>query len=144
MSRVVVVLPLVPLTVGDSFLVAAWPLHITVVPPFATEAPVPELEAALATAIGDAPAIAVRAVGDDLFGRRHTIPVTLIDDNERLTALQRRLVAAMRGFASTPDDRAFSGPEFRPHVTVKGENRVHNGDDLLLRQVALVDMAPRR
>ncbi|MCP2031240.1 2'-5' RNA ligase [Okibacterium sp. HSC-33S16] len=144
MSRVVAVLPLAPLTVGDSFLVSAWPLHITVVPPFATEASVPQLAAALDAAIGDEPEFTVVATGDDLFGRRHNIPVTLIAENRRLIALRARLIRAMRPLASHADDRAFSGPEFRPHVTVKGANRVQEGDELHLRQIALVDMAPRQ
>jgi 2'-5' RNA ligase len=144
MSRVVAVLPLAPLTVGESFLVSAWPLHITIVPPFATEASVPQLAAALEAAIGIEPEFTVVAAGDDLFGRRHNIPVTLVAENRRLTALRARLVRAMRPLATHTDDRAFAGPEFRPHVTVKGANRVFEGDELHLRQVTLVDMAPRQ
>jgi 2'-5' RNA ligase len=144
MSRVVVVLPLAPLTVGESFLVSAWPLHITVVPPFATDAPISQLAAALGDAIGDEPEFTVLAAGDDLFGRRHNIPVTLIADDKRLTALRARLIRALRPLATHADDRAFSGPDFRPHVTVKGANRVLEGDELHLQQVTLVDMAPRQ
>lgn len=144
MSRVVVVLPVHPLTVGDSFLVSAWPLHVTVVPPFATEAPVPALAQALAGALGDEPEFHLVAAGDDLFGRRHNIPVTLLSEDGRLTALRHRLMESLRPFATTPDDRAFAGLEFRPHITVKGENRVHEGDEVHLSQVALVDMAARQ
>ena len=144
MSRVVVVLPVHPLTVGDSFLVSAWPLHVTVVPPFATEAPVPSLTDALRSALGNEPAFHLVAAGDDLFGRRHNIPVTLLASNDRLTALRYRLIESLRPFATDPDDRAFAGPEFRPHITVKGHNRVHEGDEVHLSQLALVDMAARQ
>ncbi len=144
MSRVVIVLPLAPLTTGESFLVSSWPLHITVVPPFETEADTAVLADALAAAAADQTELTVVAAGDDLFGRRHNIPVTLIADDERLSALRERLLAAVRPLAASPEDRAFSRPEFRPHVTVKGENRVHNGDELHLTQIALVDMAPRQ
>jgi 2'-5' RNA ligase len=144
MSRVVVVLPLAPLRVGESFLVSAWPLHITVVPPFATDASIAELAEAISDAVGSKPELSVLATDDALFGRRHNIPVTLVADDERLSALRNRLIDALRPLAKDPDDRAFSGPEFRPHVTVKGSNRVHRGDQLRLSQVALVDMAPRQ
>lgn len=43
----------------------------------------------------------------------------------------------------TPDEPAFTGPDFRAHVTVKRNARVHEGDALILPQVAVVDMAPR-
>ncbi|GGE94293.1 2'-5' RNA ligase family protein [Mycetocola zhadangensis] len=144
MSRVVVVLPLTPLAVGDNFLVSAWPLHVTVVPPFATDASISDMAEALAESVGSEADLSVLATGDDLFGRRNNIPVTLIADDERLLALRNRLVAGVRPFARNPDDRAFSGAEFRAHVTVKGANRVHEGDVLRLQQVALVDMAPRQ
>ncbi|AWB87565.1 2'-5' RNA ligase family protein [Mycetocola zhujimingii] len=144
MSRVVVVVPLNPLRNGESFLVSSWPLHITVVPPFETEAETPAIAAALAEAVGDLASFSVVAAGDELFGRRHDIPVTLIADDERLLTLRERLVAAVRPLATSPDERAFSRPEFRPHVTVKGENRVADGEELHLTQVALVDMAPRQ
>ena len=142
MSRVVVVLPVHPLTVGDSFLVSAWPLHVTLVPPFATEATVPSITEALRSALGDEPEFHLVAAGDDLFGRRHNIPVTLLAEDGRLTALRNRLIDALRPFA--PDDRAFAGVEFRPHITVKGDNRVHEGDAVHLSQLALVDMAARQ
>ena len=38
MPRLVVVLPLSPMRDGDSFAVKDWPLHITVSPPFLTDA----------------------------------------------------------------------------------------------------------
>lgn len=143
MSRVVVVLPLAPLTVGESFLVSSWPLHITVVPPFDTGATTAVVADALAAAVGDQGEFTVVAAGDELFGRQHDIPVTLIADDERLTALRNRLTAAARELATSPDDRSFFRPEFRPHVTIKGDSRVHDGDELRLTQIALVDMAPR-
>lgn len=41
------------------------------------------------------------------------------------------------------NEAAFAGQNFRAHVTVKSQGRVHAGDELRLRQIALVDMAPR-
>lgn len=143
MSRLVVVLPLTPLSPGESFLVPDWPPHITVLPPFNTDAPAADIASVLATATAGQAALTVTAGRDELFGRREDIPVTVMIENEALTALHRRLVDAVQPFAASPDEPAFTGPGFRAHVTVKRGGRVHEGDVLSLTQLALVDMAPR-
>jgi hypothetical protein len=143
MPRLVVVLPLTPLEVGSSFAVSAWPLHITVLPPFLTDAPAREIAAAILAATRVHPPLTVVAGADELFGRRHTIPVSLVDASLELTALHRTLVTAIRPFAAEPDEPAFTGDGFRAHVTHKPPARVHPGDTLTLTQLALVDMLPR-
>lgn len=143
MPRLVVVLPLSPLRVGDSFPVQDWPLHITVVPPFATEADPAAVAAAIASALAGQPTITAVAGPDALFGRRHDVPVSLVAETQRLTGLHRTLVTALLPFAATPEEPAFTGGGFRPHVTIKNQGRVREGDELTLTQVALVDMAAR-
>lgn len=49
----------------------------------------------------------------------------------------------MRPLATAPEEPAFTGPEFRPHVTTKRHGGVTAGERLTPTQVALVDMAPR-
>ncbi|TFD28368.1 2'-5' RNA ligase family protein [Cryobacterium cryoconiti] len=151
MSRLVVVLPLTPLRTGDSFPVSDWPLHITVLPPFHTDAAASVIAhvisgvvaATIAGAPGGGTALTPVAGADALFGRREDVPVTLIEDDPQLTGLHRALVDAVRPFASTPDEPAFTGPGFRAHITIKNGARVHEGQRLALSQIALVDMAPR-
>jgi 2'-5' RNA ligase len=143
MSRVVIVIPLAPLVEGDSFLVAHWPLHITVVPPFSTSANTELLATVITHVTARHPPITVVAGDERLFGRNHTIPVTLVNDHPGLTELHRDLVAAVRPLAADPDERLFTATEFSPHVTVKNGRRVIAGDVLTLAQVALVDMAAR-
>lgn len=143
MPRLVVVLPLAPLRTGESFLVPEWPLHITVLAPFTTDEQPDVIAAAIARTVARLPVITAVAGGDELFGRRHTIPVTLIADNPALTELRRSLVDGIRPFASAPDEPAFTGSDFRPHVTIKQGRRVDAADELVLDQVALVDMAAR-
>lgn len=138
MTRLVVVLPLGALRVGSSFAVADWPLHVTVLPPFLTDAEPAEIMAAIETATRHQPALTVRAGEDTLFGRKHNVPVTLIRPDEELTRLHHTLVAAIRPFAAMPDRSGFNA-----HVTVKPPARVHPGDTLTLSQIALVDMLPR-
>ena len=142
MPRVVVVLPLTPLQTGDRFAVADWPLHITVLAPFLTDATPPVLRAAL-NEVCARPALTVTAGADALFGRRHDLPVTIVNDSAPLTALHDAVAAALLPFAVNPAEPAFTGTEFHAHVTVKNHRRVHARDVLLLTQLALVDMASR-
>ena len=143
MSRLVVVLPLSPLREGDRFAVHEWPLHVTVLPPFKTDATGAEIADAIRSATAGHSALRMVAAGDELFGRRHDILVTLLAENEQLIALHRILRAAVLPFAAEPDEPAFTGPGFRPHVTAKSHARVHEGDSFTLSQIAVVDMAPR-
>ena len=143
MPRLVVVLPLTPLRNGESFAVDQWPLHITVLAPFETDAAPAEIARVTSAALAGFDALTVVAGKDEQFGRRHDIPVTVVIDNLELTQLHDRLVEALLPFATDPNEPAFSGPQFRAHVTVKVHGRVHSGDELVLTQIALVDMAPR-
>lgn len=143
MSRLVIVLPLSPLRDGDSFAVQDWPLHITVLPPFLTDAAPSEIAAAITSAASTQTPLTAIAGHDEMFGRREDVPVTVVVENEALTRLHRTLVDAVRPFAASPDEPAFTGPGFRPHITIKHHGRVHEGDEFSLTQIALVDMAPR-
>ncbi|MEO6309838.1 MAG: 2'-5' RNA ligase family protein, partial [Leifsonia sp.] len=106
MSRLVIVLPLTPLQVGESFAVADWPLHVTVLPPFLTYAEPTDVAAAINEAAAGQAALTVIVGHDELFGRRHDIPVSVVDDNPALTALHCTLKAAMRQFAAAPEEPA--------------------------------------
>ncbi|MEX1078991.1 MAG: 2'-5' RNA ligase family protein [Homoserinimonas sp.] len=143
MSRLVVVLPLSPLREGDRFAVNEWPLHITVLPPFLTDATGSEVGAAIRSAASAHPAFRVVAAQNELFGRRHDIPVTVMADNEQLAALHQALRVAVRPCAVAPDEPAFTGVGFRAHVTMKSHGRVHEGEEFTLTQIAVVDMEPR-
>ncbi len=120
-----------------------WPLHITVLPPFHTDAPASDIAEAIAAATSGQRALTVTAGHDELFGRREDVPVTVIVEDETLARLHHTLVAAVRPFAASPDERAFTESGFRAHVTVKRHRRVNEGDVLALTQIALVDMAPQ-
>ncbi len=143
MLRVVVVVPLEPLHAGTRFAVREWPLHITVVPPFSTIAAVDDLARVIAETTAGLPRFEVRAGRPAMFGRRHDVPVALVEDDVRLTGLHDALVAALHPFAAPSSERSFQPGPYRPHVTVKGERHAAEGDVLTLGQVALVDMAPR-
>ena len=143
MPRLVIVLPLTPLEVGAGFAVAAWPLHVTVLAPFHTDASPADIGAALRSAVADQHPLDLIAGADELFGRRHDIPVSVLLPHPGLSRLHDAVVDAIRPFAADPAEPAFTGPNFRAHVTHKPPARLRPGDALTLTQVALVDMVPR-
>ncbi|MBM7829947.1 2'-5' RNA ligase [Agromyces cerinus] len=139
MTRFVIVLPLSPLTAAESFTVADWPLHVTLVEPFATDRPSEVVAAALGRVARDASAITSTAGEPAMFGRRHDVPVTLIRDGGEISALRGEALSAL---AAAEVETGHLRTEFRPHVTVKRHGRLERGDRVLLRQLALIDMRP--
>src|SRR5690242_15457012 len=114
MPRFVVVLPLVPLTEGDEFTVADWPLHVTLVEPFQADVAGEEVAGILAgvEGIGSGGSPVRATAGDEaMFGRRGDVPVTLVHDAGELAALRGR---AMRGLAAAGID-VRARLDFRPH-----------------------------
>ena len=142
MPRLVVVLPLRPLAVGDSFALRDWPLHLTVVPTFVIDADLATVWSAIAPLLAPVPALTVRAGHDEGFGRSAGRPVTLIEPTAAVLDLHRSLLAALLALGARFDEPDFTGSGYRPHVTVKGTSRVRQGHQLTLRQAAIVDMAP--
>jgi len=151
-SRLVIVLPLESLGVGDGFSLKDWPLHLTAAPTFVIggdDIAVQNVDATYAKVVGvTAPTLAgqqqltVRAGLDAGFGHSGKIPVTLIEPSTELLGLHHRLVDALRSVGATFDDPEFVGPGYQPHITVTRSSRVSLGEVLTLRQAALVDMAP--
>jgi 2'-5' RNA ligase len=141
MARFVVVLPLVPLAAGDEFTVADWPLHVTLVEPFATELTA-EAVAHVLGPIASGTSVVEAAAGDEaMFGRRRDVPVTLVRDAGELEALRKRAFEGLRT-AGVHVDVDPSRKEFRPHVTRKRHGRLRPGDRVELETLALIDMRP--
>jgi len=139
MARFVVVLPLIPLAAGDEFTVADWPLHVTLVEPFATEHPAAVVADAVRAATADSAVVRATAGDEAMFGRRRDVPVTLVRDGGELAALRTKALDALhRAGVDTGHLRA----DFRPHVTRKHHGRLRSGERITLDTVALIDMRP--
>ncbi|WP_448809280.1 2'-5' RNA ligase family protein [Agromyces bauzanensis] len=139
MARFVVVLPLVPLTPGDTFTVAQWPLHVTLVEPFETELDGDDLGAVLAPVAAGAQPIRADVGADAMFGPRRDILVSLVHDRGDLAVLRSAATAALR---ERGIDLGHTRVDYRPHVTAKRHGRVHEGERLDLTTVALVRLRP--
>ncbi|WP_353808226.1 2'-5' RNA ligase family protein [Agromyces sp. SYSU T00194] len=143
MGYFVVVLPVERMQVGDEFPVGSWPLHLTAVPPFRTPADADGVAAVLADASEGAPALRVRLGTDAMFGRKHDVPVRLVEDPDGTEmALHERLLDALVRVAAQHDAIDHVGAGHRPHVTHQPDARTEAGDELVLRQLALIDMRP--
>lgn len=139
MARFVVVLPLVPLTAGAEFTVAGWPLHVTLVEPFSTELPAPDIAAIIGGVAAEASAVRASGGEEAMFGRRRDVPVTLVRDGGELAALRSRALDALREAGVELD---HVREEYRPHVSRKQDRRVRWGDRVELGTIALIDMRP--
>ena len=142
MPRLVVVLPLQPLAVGDAFTLQDWPLHLTVAPTFVIDGGVPAVSASIAPLLSAQPALHLVAGPENGFGGTGRFPVTLIEPDVDLDRLHARLVGALLAAGAEFDRPELTGHGYRPHVTIKGDTTVHAGDHLTLDQAAIVDMAP--
>ena len=139
MARFVVVLPIVPLAAGDEFTVADWPLHVTLVEPFATELKADAVADVLGS-VAEGASVVRGAAGDEaMFGRRRDVPVTLVHDGGELAALRTHALEALH-IAGV--DIGSARDDFRPHVTRKRHGRLRPGDRVVLEHLALIDMRP--
>lgn len=144
MAQFVVVLPLTPLAAGAGFATADWPLHVTLLPPFAIEVDAAAVAARLGRALLPPGPITAVAADDAWFGRRHSTLVTLLEPLPALVRLHERAVDAVSGLGAR-----FRTPEhlrsgYRPHVTAQRAGKVASGALLRLDQLALIDLQPRK
>ncbi len=142
-SRLVVVLPLQPLTVGDGFSLSDWPLHVTVAPTFVVTADLNAVTAALTPVLRSQRTLRVEVGRDEGFGRSGRIPVSVVEPTPRLNDLHCRLVAVLSDIGAVFDDPEFIGPNYRAHVTKTRAAQSHPGEELTLTQAAIVDMEPK-
>jgi len=134
-----------PLAAGTEFLQSAWPLHVTLVR-FDSAVPVQELAAVLGAAVEGREAFTAVVGRDARFGRNGSVPVSLVDPDTGLVDLHEALLYGL--LHELGEQIRLPGPNhtranYRPHVTHR-ERRLHPGDTVRVRQVALVDMFPDR
>ena len=85
MSRLVVVLPLLPLAVGDAFTLREWPLHVTVAPTFVIAGGLPTVLPAVAPILLAQPALTLRVGPEEGFGHAMNVPVSVVEPTAELT-----------------------------------------------------------
>ena len=143
MPRLVVVLPLEPLAVGAGFPLSQWPLHVTVAPTFVVHQELTDVVEAITAVLIDQPVLHARVGHDEGFGPSMTIPVAVVQPTPELTDLHLRLVGALLGMGAAFDDPQYIGPGYRAHITATRLAAGEFGQQLNLRQAAIVDMEPQ-
>ena len=141
-SRLVIVLPLRPLAVGDAFTLREWPLHLTVAPTFVIAGGLPAVLPVVAPVLLAHRALVLDVGPADGFGHAMNVPVSLVEPSAELIGLHSRLIASLLTVGARFDHPEFIGDAYRPHITLKGVPVLRCGVRLTQRQAAVVDMAP--
>jgi hypothetical protein len=143
MPNYVVVLPVNPLKVGDGFTVPNWPLHVTVVPKFASKVDATKLAAVLRATVRGRAAINASIGADASFGPDRDIPVSLFADPVALDDLHLRLLAALEEKCGIDlEEPQYSREGYRPHITAANAGRSLEGEEVRFSQLVLVEMSP--
>ncbi|NNC10437.1 2'-5' RNA ligase family protein [Planctomonas sp. JC2975] len=142
LRRFVIVAPLVPLRVGDEFAADAWPLHVTLVPPFSAPMAPPALSRIIETACNGIATLTVHATGKQFFGRRRDVPVVTLDLSPELLRLHVALLDALEPSIRQPFDAHHVRDGYRPHVTTRHASDIQPGSAVSLPTVASVDQHP--
>ncbi len=139
MGAYVLVAFVVPVQAGLVFPRSGWPLHITLVR-FDTretaEALCDRLDGVLPQRLG----FGVRMGPDAQFGRDASVPVSLVEPEPALQLLHESALETLGPQVHLPGAQ-HNGLNYRPHITHAGE-RLQPGDQVQVRQAALVDMRP--
>ena len=120
----------------------AWPLHVTLVPPFTTGAAAPNVERVVERVCRDFSPVDARVLARELFGRRRDVPVVTLEPSGALQDLHVRLLDALEPvvIGSTRSPHVRSG--FRPHVTDRAGAAPSPGTLVRLSHVAVVERDP--
>lgn len=139
MGVYVLVAFVVPAQAGLVFPRSSWPLHITLVR-FDTRESAEVVRARLDGVLPARLGFGVRIGPDAQFGRDGSVPVSLVEPEPALHRLHTASLEALGPRVHLPGAQHIRS-NYRPHVTHAGE-RLRPGDQVRIRQAALVDMRP--
>ncbi|MGN6742706.1 MAG: nucleotidyltransferase domain-containing protein, partial [Amnibacterium sp.] len=137
-----VVLPLVPLQVGEWIDRAAWPLHVTLVPNVATDAGYDAVLAVVREAAATLPPLS-GVVGEEAwFGPGHDVRVDLIESDALPRAHEALLGALEQRTGARPELPAHQRAGYRAHATVTASGRPQRGARLVFERIAVAEVGP--
>jgi 2'-5' RNA ligase len=138
----VIVAPLDEMPLDSEFRTDAWPLHVTLVPPFQTTKTLTEVVDLMGSARRGIPPMTVPAATRERFGRRHDVRVTTLQSHPALHRLHTALLDAIEPAASGLADRRHVREGYRPHVAVQSGREIVPGESVVIDRMALVDCRP--
>lgn len=123
----------------------SWPLHITQIVWF--RLPVENQWMVLDRAIGPVTAETepiLAAIGPvEYFGARKDVPVNTIKNQQPFKRMHTRLKSNLDSIGAQYQSESFSGDAYRAHITQHGEEKMREGDELLIDRLYLVQLQPR-
>ena len=139
MGAYVLVAFVVPVQAGLVFPRSGWPLHITLVR-FDTRETADVVRARFDGVLPALLGFGVRIGPDAQFGRNASVPVSLVEPEPVLHRLHIGALEALGPQVHLPGAQ-HNRSNYRPHVT-HAATRLFPGDQVSIRQAALVDMRP--
>lgn len=139
MTRYAVVALFDPLDIDATISRREWPPHVTLASNFATVASADHVVTLIGANILVEP-LNVRVGAEELFGPNHDVPVRLVDA-PRAEVVHERLAShlpALAGFA--PEEPAYWRAGYRPHLTLGPSVAAREGDLLIARHIAVVEI----
>lgn len=139
MGAYVLVAFVIPVQAGLVFSRASWPLHITLVR-FDTRETAEDVRVRLDGVLPAHLGFDVRIGPDAHFGRNGSVPVSLVEPEPALQQLHTAALEVLGPQVHLPGAQ-HNRSNYRPHVT-HAETRLLPGDQVRVRQAALVDLRP--
>lgn len=129
-----------PIEEPQIFNMDSWPLHITLADVFAVD-----LSESLVTQLRDLLAsgenMVVEAGTEDLLGDDdHAVKVRLVQNTPELQSLHDRIIDFLEANEAVFNSPQFTRNGFLPHVTIQGERKPTQGQQLDIKQLSLIDM----
>ncbi len=123
---------------GTRFESSAWPLHLTIAPPFSIELGRADLETVLGF-LKRKPPIDSEVTGPAQFGPQHDIPVMELRRTPELQALYEETIAALSRHGAVFKGANHIRAGYRPHITLRKNESVRRGQAVRVDSVTLVD-----
>jgi len=139
-GRWVVVALFERLPVGSAFSRRRWPAHLTLASNFAVDASAEYVALAVQRAAASASPLVVEFAGRAMFGRDRDIPVQLVRSPPvaPLHALLADQLEPLPGFVAVDPDFWRGG--YRPHVTLRPDMDVNEGDQWTVSGIAVAHL----
>ncbi len=126
-----------PVTSGDEFDMADWPLHVTLADVFAIDLLNTNIETKLEELLsGQLPVITTAGKEANLGTAR----VVLLNKTEELAALHECIVALLEENGVKFNTPEYTKAGFMPHCTVQKTEKLESGKEVMINSLALVDM----
>lgn len=125
-------------TEGSVFLPQDWPTHVTILPAFCVSADSNVLMATVKE-FSNREQLKLVASSDVRWGK---ITATLLKNTKTIQQLHNELIDELGEYNIVFNEPAYTGKNYKPHVTVQKSGRVYLGDEVVVKNLAIVDMFP--